>query len=89
MAIAILFDIPGATRSQYDAVIRKLQDAGEGAPPGRLYHVAGATQDGWRIVDVWDSQEHFERFGQTLMPILRKPDSPRLSPSPGLFITSS
>ena len=46
MAVAILFDIPGARRSQYDAVIRKLQDAGEGAPPGRLYHVVGANT-GW------------------------------------------
>jgi hypothetical protein len=69
MAIAILFDIPGATRSQYDAVIRKLQDAGE-----------WATQDGWRIVDVWDSQEHFERFGQTLMPILEETGFPSFEP---------
>ena len=82
MAVAILFDIPRARRSQYDAVIRKLQDAGEGAPPGRLYHVAGPTQDGWRIVDVWDSQVHFERFGQTLMPILEETGFPSFEPEP-------
>ena len=82
MAVAILFDIPGARRSQYDEVIRRLHDAGEGAPPGRLYHVAGPTQDGWRIVDVWDSQVHFERFGQTLMPILEEAGFPSFEPYP-------
>ena len=25
---------------------------------------------GWFVLDVWESEEHFERFGQTLMPIL-------------------
>ncbi len=80
MAVAILFDISGARRSQYDAVIRKLQDAGEGAPPGRLYHVSGPTQDGWRVVDVWESQEQFERFGQTLMPFLEESGFPEFEP---------
>ena len=82
MAVAVLIDIPGATRSQYDAVIRKLQDAGEWAPSGLLYHIAGATREGWRIVDVWDSQEHFERFGQRLMPILEETGFPSFEPEP-------
>ena len=82
MTIAVLIDMPGATQQQYDEVIQKLEVAGEGAPPGRLYHVAGPTQDGWRIVDVWDSQVHFERFGQTLMPILEESGFPPFEPEP-------
>ena len=80
MTIAILFDIPGATQQQYDEVTQKLEVAGEGAPPGRLYHVSGPTQVGWRVVDVWESQEQFERFGQTLLPLLQEAGFPPFEP---------
>ena len=28
--------------------------------------------DGIHVFDVWDSQESFDRFGQTLMPVLQE-----------------
>ena len=31
-------------------------------PSGGVYHVAGPTDDGFRVVDVWESQEDFDRF---------------------------
>ena len=80
MAIGILFEMPGVTQEQYDEVIQKLEDAREGMPPGRIYHVAGPTEDGWRVVDVWESQEQFERFGQTLMPLLEETGVPEVAP---------
>ena len=55
---------------RYDEVTRRLEDAGQGAPAGRMYHVAFTAGDGLQVVDVWDSQESFDAFGQTLMPIL-------------------
>ena len=82
MAIAILFDMPGATQRQYDEITQKLEAAGEGAPPGRLYHVSGPTQDGWRVVDVWESQEQFERFGQTLIPFVQEAGISLFEPEP-------
>ncbi len=81
MAIAVLFEVPGATQEQYDEVVQKLEDAGEGMPAGRLYHVAGPTEHGWRVVDVWDSQEQFERFGQTLMPLAKESGLPEFEPA--------
>jgi hypothetical protein len=37
-----------------------------------------------RVFDVWDSQESFEKFGQTLMPILQQlgvdPGNPEVFP---------
>ena len=33
-------------------------------PPGAIHHTAGATEDGWRVVDVWESLEQFERFSE-------------------------
>ena len=80
MAIGVLFEMPGVTQEQYDEVIQKLEDAGEGMPPGRIYHVSGPTEDGWRVVDVWESQEQFERFGQTLMPLLEETGFPSFEP---------
>jgi hypothetical protein len=44
-----------------------------GAPvEGLLVHVAGEGENGFRVVDVWESEEAFRRFGETLMPVLRE-----------------
>jgi hypothetical protein len=64
MAIAFLFELPGVTQSQYDAIIARLKKEGASAPPGRSYHVAGPTAQGWRVVDVWETQQAFDRFFQ-------------------------
>ena len=70
MALCIYFPVKGMTVDKYGEVIRRLEDAGAGAPPGRTYHVAFKAGDDLHVVDVWDSQESFDAFGQTLMPIL-------------------
>jgi hypothetical protein len=36
-----------------------------------LAHAAGESESGFRVVDVWESEEAFGRFGETLVPILR------------------
>jgi hypothetical protein len=37
-------------------------------PEGVLIHVCGPTsKGGWRIFDVWDTQEVFERFANELL----------------------
>ena len=50
---------------------------------GILSHAAGPTDDGWRVVDVWESEEAFQRFGQVIGPILQEvgmPGQPQLFP---------
>lgn len=61
MAIGIVIEIPGRTKAQYDAVMDKLHLEGK-MPPGGLYHVAGPMEGGWRVVDVWQSQQDFDAF---------------------------
>ena len=62
MAICLIFEGPGVTQAQYD------QARNEVAPdnklvPGMLYHVAGPTENGgWRVIEVWESQEAADRF---------------------------
>lgn len=65
--------VPKAMSSKkYDEVIQRLNAAGAGAPQGRIFHVAFGSPDELRVSDIWDTKENFERFGQTLMPILQE-----------------
>ena len=70
MALGIYFAPESMSAAQYDDVINRLEGAGQGTPTGRLYHVAFTGRGGLKVFDVWDSQEAFDTFGQTLMPIL-------------------
>ena len=72
MAIGLYFNPTGMTSEKYDEVVRRLEQAGEGSPPGRSYHVCFGEPDHLMVFDVWDSQEQFDRFGQTLLPILQE-----------------
>jgi hypothetical protein len=61
MTVALVLDFPGATREQYDEIVERMQLGGHMAPGGQV-HVAGSHAGGWRVIDVWDSLEAFERF---------------------------
>jgi hypothetical protein len=66
MTIGVLIDIPGCTAQQYDQVVAAigLAPPHPTRPPGLLSHVGGATPAGWRIFDVWESREDYERFAR-------------------------
>jgi hypothetical protein len=70
MALGFYFENKNFSPERYDETIRQLEAAGAGSPKGRSRHVA-LEKDGDIIVfDIWESQEAFEAFGPTLMPIL-------------------
>lgn len=62
MAVFLVIEVPGATREQYEAVVKGLGEPELGE--GQSYHVAGPSDGGWCVVDVWESREHFDRFVQ-------------------------
>lgn len=70
MALGIYFPVQDMSAESYDEVLRRLEEAGQGSPPGRMYHCSFKVGEGLHVFDVWDSQESFDAFGQTLMPIL-------------------
>ncbi len=70
MALAIYFPVQGMSSEKYDEVQRRLKEAGQGSPAGRTYHCAFKAGEGLHVFDVWDSQETFDAFGETLVPIL-------------------
>jgi hypothetical protein len=72
MAIAMTFDGPGVSQAQYDQVRNEVSPDNR-LPAGMLYHVGGPTATGWRVTEVWESQEAADRFfQQTLGQALKK-----------------
>ncbi|MGY1793925.1 hypothetical protein ACI796_08070 [Geodermatophilus sp. SYSU D00525] len=51
----------------YDAVHRLLLERTGGEFDGRLVHLAWATADGLRVVEVWDSREQYDRYGREVI----------------------
>ncbi len=65
MAVAVILDFPGATLEQYDQVIERMGFSKGGVgPPEILFHWITKTEEGTRVVDVWETREAFERFAE-------------------------
>ncbi len=74
MAVAFELRFAGATLEQYDGIVRRMgfTEGGKGAEGG-LFHWVAKTEDGIRVVDVWQSAEHFERFAkETMRPLVQE-----------------
>jgi hypothetical protein len=77
MAIIAVFDGPTLTRETYEESIRQLMGKAKAESPsdwpveGLLAHIAGDTGSGFRVIDVWESEEAFRRFGDALAPVMK------------------
>lgn len=65
MAVAYMMKFEGGTLGQYDRVIEMMgfEPRGTGAEGG-LFHWVARTEDGILVVDVWESDEQFNRFAE-------------------------
>ena len=83
MALGIYFSPESFPVHKYDSTLKDLENAGAGAPAGRLYHCAMKSPGGVNVFDIWESKEAFEAFGATLIPILSAagvdPGEPQIS----------
>jgi hypothetical protein len=70
MALGFYITAKGFTQERYDTTLVQIEEAGAGAPAGRISHVALETNGEIQVFDVWESQEAFDAFGVTLLPIL-------------------
>jgi hypothetical protein len=59
MPVVTTLEFPGVTRQLYEQVGASLPP---GPPDGILYHACGPVASGWRIADVWESRDAFDRF---------------------------
>jgi hypothetical protein len=77
MAIIAVFQDPTLTKKNYEESIRQLMDKEKAESPsdwpvkGLVAHIAGDTGSGFRVVDVWESEEAFRRFGEALAPVMK------------------
>jgi hypothetical protein len=61
MAVFITALVPGQTKEGYDTAMRTLTPLLEQAE-GFIAHGAGMSPEGWRVFEVWESQERATAF---------------------------
>lgn len=67
---------PGFTREQYEETVRRLHPDGrleslsDWPVDGLLVHVTGESPNGFRVIDVWESEDAARRFAELLLPLL-------------------
>jgi hypothetical protein len=77
VAVVVVHQGPTLTEASYNAAVlkvtggkAKLDSPADWPVDGLVFHTAGQGASGFRIVDVWESEEAFQRFGETLGPVL-------------------
>jgi len=63
MAIVMNMHWPEVTKEQYEAVRKDVNWEGN-APDGAKFHVSWFGDDGFHVLDLWDTAGHFDRFVQ-------------------------
>jgi len=71
VAIVVVNEMSGGDQGMYDAINPRVMSDGQ-LPEGCRVHIAGPTDDGWRVITVWDTEERFQQFREeTLIPALK------------------
>ena len=61
MPVMMTSEVSGQSSQGYDAMLALVGDALRQAP-GFIVHASYPTEAGWRIVELWNSQEDASRF---------------------------
>ncbi len=72
MAFVMRIAPTGFTAAKYDEVVKRLEAAGAGNPPGRLYHVSFGDKANLHVSDIWDTRENFDKFFAIVGPIMQE-----------------
>jgi len=67
MAVGLILDYRGGTLEQYDRISEMMPGAGARVPPGAIFHWVAATDDGVRVVDVWEDRATFDKFDEEML----------------------
>ena len=91
MAVVLVHQGPSLTQERYEETVRRitggrssLESPADWPVEGLLVHTAGQGASGFRVVDVWESEDACRRFGERLMPILQEVgivDPPEMYPA--------
>ena len=78
MPVVLVHQGRGLTKDSYEETVRRvtggrgLSSPADWPVEGLLIHAAGEAPDGFRVVDVWESEDAAARFGEQLAPVLRE-----------------
>lgn len=64
MAVGVLMNFAGGDNAAYDRVIERMGLTDGRPPAGALFHMAGETDDGFRVVDIWESAATYQTFAE-------------------------
>jgi hypothetical protein len=64
MAVGLRIKLPGGTATMYDTLHERMGIDGD-PPEGMIFHSAGPIDEGWGVIDFWESREHFDRFQES------------------------
>jgi hypothetical protein len=79
MPVVLVHQGPTLTQERYEEVVRRftggksrMETPADWPVEGLLVHATGQGETGFRVVDVWASEDACRRFGERLMPILQE-----------------
>jgi hypothetical protein len=91
MPVVLVHQGPSVTQERYTETVRKLTGGKEQMDSlsdwpvgGIISHAAGEAPGGFRVVDVWESEEAAQEFGAHLGPVLEEvgiTDEPEMYPA--------
>jgi hypothetical protein len=61
MAVGIRIKFAGIAQEQFDAV-NAIVDPASNPPQGLLFHASGPIDEGWGVIDFWESRGAFDTF---------------------------
>jgi hypothetical protein len=65
LAVGIRIKLPGVTREEFDAAHDHI-NPDRSPPKGLLFHASGPIEDGWGIIDFWESRADFDAFSERI-----------------------
>ena len=68
MSVVVRFPPSNMSKQQYDTIRAELEGAGDWPAEGCQLHVCFGPENDIRVSEVWESEQQFRAFGDTLMP---------------------
>jgi len=79
MPVVLVHQGPTLTKERYEEAVKRLsggkrqmRSPADWPVDGLLIHVAGQSDSGFRVVDMWESEEAAQRFGAIAGPVLQE-----------------
>ena len=91
MPVILVHEGPTLTRERYEEAVRRvtggttpMRTPADWPVEGLLVHAAGQGKNGFRVVDLWESEEAAGRFGSIIATVMREigvTDMPEVYPA--------